>query len=145
MRWGVPRAGVLATVAAGLLAVLPATAEAGEQVIPRNGTYAGAGTMDGNATYGMTVGFILKNGTVDVRILGFEMPGCSGYTTVPTTTLGANRFSTTGNNSNQQTQLNGRWVKPAKVRGKMAITVHPASTCGIQGNYVYKYSARRYR
>lgn len=101
--------------------------------------------MVGDETHGMQVGFRFKGGEVDVRILGFSLPGCNGFTSVPVTTIGANPFETSGTGSNgEENLLKGRWVGAGKVRGKLVLSRPQAASCGDPGTYTYKYSARRY-
>jgi hypothetical protein len=136
--------GTAATLVAAL--TLSPGADAGQTVdtVPKPGTYSGAGAMVDEPGYGMEVGFIFDGATVDVRILGFGIPGCSGYTSVPAAPIGPNRFETSASDANRSRTLKGRWVAPGKVRGKMVMTVPMGSNCGTPGTYTFKYAARRY-
>ncbi|MEO8092466.1 MAG: hypothetical protein ABI726_07155 [bacterium] len=101
--------------------------------------------MVGANTYGMQVGFIFKAGAVDVRILGFGFPGCNGFTLVPATAIGANKFETSSMGGNDESNLlKGRWVGAGKVKGKLVLARPQVASCGDPGTYVYKYAARRY-
>src|SRR5687768_15512195 len=134
----------IAVAAATLAAVLtfaPGAVAGDEPLVPKPGTYSGAGTMVDNASYGMHVGVIFDGATVDVRILGFSIPGCSGYTSVPEVAIGPNRFETSASDTSVSRTLKGRWVRPGLVRGKLAMTVPGGSPCGTPGDYVFKYSA----
>ncbi|MGI9019174.1 MAG: hypothetical protein ACR2G3_00495 [Solirubrobacterales bacterium] len=145
MKLGVRWAGVLATAAAGLFAMLPASAGAGEPTTPRNGTYSGAGAEVSSPAYGVQLGFTLKGGTVTVTAAGFTLPSCSGGTSFPPVALGPNRFETTSSSSNSEVnRLTGRWVSDTKVRGKVVLERPSAASCGDPGTYVYKYTAKRY-
>lgn len=137
---------VIAVAAATLVAALTVApgAGAGDPLVPKPGTYSGGGTMVDNPSYGMQVGFIFDGATVDTRILGFEVPGCNGFTSVPEVAIGANRFESSASNTHRSTTLKGRWVRPGLVKGKMILTVPGGSPCGTPGTYVFKYSARRY-
>lgn len=137
------RAACAAALAAAALAI-SSTSATGGTVTPKSGTYAGAGNMIGDGNYGMHLGFTLATTTVEVTILGFAVPGCSGYTSVPQATLNGRSFATSASNASRDTSLTGRWVKPRKVRGKMVITVPPTTNCGTPGTYTYRYTARRY-
>jgi len=145
MRAGVRRAGIVVLASACLAALGAQTAGAGTQLIPKRGTYAGAGAMIGESSYGIQIGFTFKGGTVHVVLLGFTFPNCSGFTSVPDAPIGPNRFQTsiTGANS-EVNRLKGRWVKPGMVRGKLVLKRPDDASCGAPGTYRYKYKAKRY-
>jgi hypothetical protein len=127
--------------AALVTGVSPAKSEA---FAPKPGTYAGAGAMIDNNTFGMQVGLTLEGTTVNVAILGWGYPSCTGFTSVPAATLSGKRFTTSASNPGRDTLLKGRWVKPRKVRGRMVLTVPPTTNCGTPGTYAYRYAAGRY-
>ena len=145
MRAGVRRAGIVVLASACLAALGAQTAGAGTQLTPKPGTYAGAGAMIGESGHGMQIGFTFKGGTVEVVILGYTFPGCSGFTSVPDAAIGPNRFQTsiTGAN-NEFNRLKGRWVKPGMVRGKLVLKRPDDASCGNPGTYRYTYQAKRY-
>ncbi len=133
----------MVAVALGVICFAPA-ASGGGSIEPRPGTYSGAGTMVDDNSHGMRVGFIFDGTTVDVRILGFEAPGCNGFTSVPPATVADGRFQTSSSSSHRTTVLKGRWVRPGMVKGSMTMTVPSTTSCGEPGTYFYKYAARRY-
>ena len=117
----------------------------GGLIEPQRGTYAGAGARIDAPVDGMEVGFTFNEGMVDVRILGFTFPGCSGYTSVSDGPIAVDRFDLSGVGTMGETQrLKGRWVSRNEVRGKLILERPDPASCGEPGTWVYKYSARRY-
>ena len=136
---------VALTAAAVVLAVVAQPSLAGGPTTPRNGTYSGAGAMEGDPSHGVEIGFTLKGADVAFTARVFSLPGCSGGFFLPDTTLAANRFESTSNGANSEVnRVTGRWVSNTKVRGKVTLERPSAASCGDPGTYVYKYSARRY-
>jgi hypothetical protein len=137
---------VLAALSATvLLAVGPQLGSAGEPTTPRNGTYSGAGALEGDPSNGAQIGFTLKGANVVFTARLATLPGCSGSFFLPDTTLGPNRFESTGSGANSEVnRITGRWVSDTKVRGKVTLERPSEASCGDPGTYVYRYSARRY-
>lgn len=128
-----------------MLAVLSAPAVAGEQVVPKNGTYSGAGALEGNPTYRFSVGLTLKGGMVKVTAAEFSFPGCSGGVSFPDVALGSNRFATSSTSTNSESNLmRGRWVDKDTVRGKIVLSRPNDASCGDQGTWIYRFRADRY-
>jgi hypothetical protein len=116
---------------------------AGGPTTPRTGTYSGA--LNGAPSYGVAIGFTLKNADVTFTARLVNLPNCSGGLPLNNTTLGSNRFESTYNGSDSEVnRITGRWVSDTKVRGKITLERPSAASCGDPGTYVYKYSARRY-
>jgi hypothetical protein len=123
---------------------LVAAASASGHVKPKPGTYSGAGSMIGDASYGMELAFGFDGATATFKLVGFGAPNCSGYTSVFPAPVAKHRFKATGSNSDRSVVITGRWVTPQELTGRMKMTVVPGAMCGTPGTYEYKFSAKRY-
>jgi len=133
-----------ASPAATALATAP-IGYAGEPITPRNGTYSGVGSMDGDESHYAQVGFTLKGGKIVLTAGVFDIPFCNGGFSVPPTTLGPNRFETTSTGSNmEENRVTGRWVSNTRVKGRVVLERPSAASCGDPGTYVFRYKGKRY-
>ena len=131
-------------LAVATVAMSPAAGTAGTPT-PKEGTYSGAGTIVGDPSHGMELGLRLEGVNLEITALLVNFPGCSGGASVPQTTVDEGKFETASFGSNSEVnRLKGRWVKPGKVKGKLVLERPEAASCGDQGTFTYKYSARRY-
>ena len=140
--------GLVATAAISAVAVAlfaPAPVAAGTPV-PRNGTYAGAGTLTGDAQYGVELGFTVRRPDVMPIARLFEFPGCTGGFFLPDMTLVENHFEgTTSTPSPPETNsIQADFVTRTRIKGTVTLQRPDAASCGDPGTYVYEFKARRY-
>jgi hypothetical protein len=134
-------------LAAALGFALPAQIAAATTPNPRNGTYAGAGPMEGNPQYGVELGFTVKGTNVHSVARVFTLPGCSGGFFLPEDmTLDENRFAgqSVTTMPPETNDIKARFVTRTRIKGKVTLTREDPASCGDPGTYMYKFSARRY-